>query len=332
MKKMYVGLAGIMLSFGLVACGGESATLQPGAEALAQSDQNLSGSTSAQKNAASEQSLSESYLKLMGFAECGLGDVMHYEVLQSGLMRYNREGQILSRQLSPAELSALKAKVAEVDLSSHATADQPVPENAPQTLECRMIDTLILNADAADAESFDRNGRQLIHTEGYRQAFDNLVTELERLVSEEPAAAPAASGSYALPLEVKVVPECGYPEYTRYSVSASGLLRWTVDEYPVLDDGEVPEQASRQLSAAEQQELLALLDQTQLVAQVATSEAVPADAPQTRECRSVMQYQLQVDGQLQSFEGEGSRKLRHSDALLEQLEQLRQKLEALSQN
>ncbi|MBF2051895.1 MAG: hypothetical protein IGS03_00345 [Candidatus Sericytochromatia bacterium] len=87
---------------------------------------------------------------------------------------------------------------------------------------------------------------------------------------------------------------------------------------------------SRQLSASEQTDLIDLLNSQQLLAAAAASEPVPEDAPQTKECRTVTVYELQTNDRSQTFEGEGTRKFRHSEALLQQLEALQSQLRALS--
>jgi len=157
--------------------------------------------------------------------------------------------------------------------------------------------------------------------------------------SPEPGRSPEATttppeadvSSYGLPLQVKLEGECGLPGFTRYSVSTDGQFTWTEETWPTLTTGGNPPVQSRLLSATEQYEVTNFLNFKQLLAASQQSESIPADDPQTKECRTVTVYTLQAAGQNQSFEGQDTRKFRHSKALLAQLEALQNLLKRLSE-
>lgn len=269
-------------------------------------------------------------LKLEGIGECGMEPHLRYAVSTAGLLRYAEGEEIKSRQLSESELAALKATVAEANLGTLFAHSERVPEDAPQTMECRIVDTLTLS-QKGPAETFDRNGRQYHHSDAYRAAFQKVIEHLERLSQSATETSPVADAArYGLALKVKLVSECELPGFTRYSVSPDGELTWTEEEWPTLTEDASPPTQRRQLTATEQAELIGFLDQAQLLATAENSEPVPADAPQTRECRTVTVYELEANGKTQSFEGESTRKFRHNSALLEQLEALQNKLRELS--
>jgi len=263
-------------------------------------------------------------LKVEGVGECDMGNQMQYEVSASGAFSYTDEaGQQQSRQLSQSEQESLQQVLQATGLPQHFMDSEAIPADAPQTEECRTVQQMSLQV-GNQMQTFDLNGRSHRHTEAYRQAFQQILAQLAQL--KQPA---AGKQSYGLPLQVALDGECGLPDFVRYQLDADGTLTWAEADWPTLTAGNPPTQ-SRQLSAAEQAEVENFLNAQQLLAASQQSEAIPADAPQTKECRTVTVYTLQVAGQNQSFEGQGTRKFRHSAELLAQLEALQNLLQRLS--
>lgn len=264
--------------------------------------------------------------------ECGLPSYTRYALSADGKLRYTPEAvpdaagasqpqAVSERLLSGDERSALLAALAELDLARQAVADTPVPADAPTTLECRSVRLLRLAVNG-EARSFDRNGRKLAHSQAYQAAFDQLETRLQSLAT-------ALRPSYAQTLKIELVGECGLPTFTRFSVTQDGLFTWTREDYPTFAAGHPPT-ANRQLSPDESAALVAKLIALDLVRLAAGSEPIPADAPQTKECRTATAYHLTLDGQVSTIEGQGTRHFHHSQELLDKLAELQKYLYSLS--
>lgn len=280
----------------------------------------------------------ETPLTLKAEGECGLPNYTRYEILADGTFRYAKTSPdptqpdapaLTERKLSETERQALNAKLAELDLAAQAEADTKVPDDAPQTMECRTVNVLSLNVNG-QSRSFDQNGRKLNHSEAYRQAFTQLLNHLESIPQAlHPTPGPGVQYAYALPLKVRLDGECGLPDFTRFEIGSNGQFTWTREDWPTLAAGNPPTE-SRQLTAAEQAQVMSKLNDSDLLEQAAQSEVVPADAPQTKECRTVTVYDLTADNSAKSFEGEGTRKFRHSEALLAKTAGLQKLLYELS--
>lgn len=271
-------------------------------------------------------------LKVQAEGECGLPSYTRYEVLADGTFRYtlpqaditeNTAPATQSRSLSAAEKQELQQLLNTADLAAKAQADTPVPDDAPQTMECRTVSIVSLEV-AGQTRSFDANSRKLQHSDAYRQAMQQVLDKLEALT-----ATPASTEVYTLPLKVTLNGECGLPNFTRYEVTADGRFTWTREDWPTLVAGNPPTE-SRQLSTTERNRIVAAVKALDPLTQASHSEAVPADAPQTKECRTVTAYHFTSKGQTTSFEGEGTRKFRHSQALLDGLADLQKLLFELS--
>lgn len=277
-------------------------------------------------------------LTLKAEGECGLPNYTRYEILADGTFRYAKESPdpmqqnapaLTERKLTDTERSALNTLLADVDLAAKAEADTAVPDGAPTTMECRTVNVLNLNVNG-QSRSFDQNGRKLNHSEAYRTAYTRLLDQLQSL--QQALQTPPTTGvqyTYALALKVRLDGECGLPDYTRFEIASSGNFIWTREDWPTLVAGNPPTQ-SRQLTAAEQAQVVTRLNEIDLLEQAALSEVLPADGPQTKECRTVTVYDLTADNAGKSFEGEGTRKFRHSKELLAKLAGLQKLLYELS--
>jgi hypothetical protein len=262
-------------------------------------------------------------LKLTAVGECDLGDRTVLEIQANGTLRYTPEAASpVERTLSAEEQNKVLTALLQADLAKKALDDAPIPADAPQTRECRVIDQLTLNTAGA-ARTFDRNGRTLRHSSAYLEAFTKLQTELEALME------PAPGLSYGLPFKMAVAGECELPSFTRYEIKADGTFIWTREDWPTFAPGNPPTQ-ERVLSAAELTALTAEFQKRDPVTALRSSESIPADAPQTRECRTVDVYTFTHKGSSETFEGQGSRKWRHSEATLNQLKAIQAYLSALA--
>lgn len=275
-------------------------------------------------------------LKIEAQQECGGDTYLRYELSPEGRFRYliaepaytddtaSSPGYD-SRQLTAAEMSELTALLSKINLAKAVQDSTPIPADAPQTMECRTIETLTIQVNDSPRR-FDYNGRNYSHSEAYLTGFRELQDMLARFQSVKP---PVTDGVYSLPLKISLRGECGLPEYSRYKVAEDGLFTWALEDVPTFAPGNPP-MASRYLTEAERANLLAFLNRTELIARFQRSEPIPADAPQTKECRSIVVYDLTADGATQTFEGEGSRLWQHSDYLLADLKTLQQILQDMT--
>lgn len=119
-------------------------------------------------------------LKLEVAGECGMGTRTVYEI--EGLMQfkaYDAEGNLTTeRMLTGEEQESLRQALDAADLNTRLEDSEPVPEDAPQTRECRMVDQLTLPVYGVP-KTFDRNGREYNHTDAYRTGFSAIQTVLE---------------------------------------------------------------------------------------------------------------------------------------------------------
>lgn len=275
-------------------------------------------------------------LKVTGNGECDMGEQLLYEVLPAGLFRFQADPNapvapggpqtgLQTRQLTSQELSELTNLVAELKLEKLRAESKPVPEDAPQTLECRTIKNFSLRV-GNETKTYDLNGRKFVHTEAYRNALIKLDSHLKGLADRHQT---VGKQLYTLPLKVNVEGECGLESYTRYELKANGAFTWALENAQTLVAGPPPVQ-SRTLSNGEIESVQKLLNSTALQGLFLQLEAIPADAPQTKECRSVEKLEVTVNGQNYLLEGRGTRKYRISEAYSKALGELQSLLERLA--
>lgn len=275
-------------------------------------------------------------LKVTGNGECDMGEQVLYEVLPAGLFRFQAnpnapvsptgsQSGLQTRQLTRSELMGLEQLLAELNLEALRAESKPVPDDAPQTLECRTIKNFTLQVQN-QAKTYDLNGRKFSHTEAYRNALNKLESHLKGLAERHQS---TGKTLYTLPLKVNVEGECGLDSYTRYEAQANGTFSWALENAQTLVAGPPPKQ-SRTLSNKEIESLQSQLNSLALQSLFLQLEAIPADAPQTKECRSVEKIEVMVNGQTYLLEGRGSRKYRISDAYSKALGELQNLLERLA--
>jgi hypothetical protein len=275
-------------------------------------------------------------LKVTGNGECDMGEQVLYEVLPAGLFRFLADPNapvapggpqtgLQTRQLTSQELGELANLIAELNLEKLRAESKPVPDDAPQTLECRTLKNFSLMVQN-QAKTYDLNGRKFVHTEAYRNALMKLDSHLKGLADRHQN---VGKQLYTLPLKVTVEGECGQESYTRYELKTNGSFTWALENAQTLVAGPPPVQ-SRTLSNGEIESVQKLLNSTALQGLFLQLEAIPADAPQTKECRSVEKLEVTVNGQNFLLEGRGTRKYRISEAYSKALGELQSLLERLA--
>ncbi len=261
-------------------------------------------------------------LKISLAPECQeTGSSTQYEVLADGTFRYPTAPEapnlflepgnlpLSTTQLTAAQLASLKATLAAQDIATAYASTTPVPDDAPQTLECRTVSVLELAVNGK-AESYALNGRTRVTNEDYRNRWQAIRTQLESFAAPVRDNTPIPTEpEYAFPpLKLEVEGECDMGTRTVYEIE--GLNQFTAY------DAEGNKTVERMLTEAEQTELRQALEQADLNTRLEDSEAVPEDAPQTRECRMVDKLTLPVYGVPKTFDRNG-RDYNHTEAYRE---------------
>ncbi len=217
-------------------------------------------------------------------------------------------------QLSSTELAALDAVLESNDLATAKKSSTAIPDDAPQTTECRTVSVLNLQVNDA-AKSYDRNGRAFSHTKAYGTQWDAIRTHLEKLAESKRDNTPISSeAKYAFPpLKLEAQMECGGGTTPRYEIQHINQF------ISYSSDGSSKSQ--RELTAAESKRLQAILLKADLAEKKKDSVAIPADAPQTKECRSVDVLSLPVYGVSTSYDRNG-RDFQHSTAYSESFNEI----------
>lgn len=271
-------------------------------------------------------------LKVTAAPECGEAEQLIYEVQSNGTFRaypgdYNPFGgeapaSLQERTLSASELQGIKDLMTQADIAQKFEASTPVPEDGPQTMECRTVKIYTLQVNNQE-KAYDANGRKFSHTQAYRDALGQIEARLEALAAGSTPVPSASAGAeaphYGLALRLFQQPECEGTGETQveYEVTAAGDL---------IGNGK-----NRPLARQEIQELDVLLKDLDLVTQYQAQEKVSDDAPQTADCRLIEKLTLDVDGVNQTIEGRRTREVVPSQAYLDAIEQLRAKLKELSE-
>jgi hypothetical protein len=85
---------------------------------------------------------------------------------------------IQTKSLSDDELKNLNNLITSSDLAMLAEKDEKIPEDSPQTEECRTIEGITLLVNNKET-TFYRNDRLLRHTKEYSEAYSKLVQKLQ---------------------------------------------------------------------------------------------------------------------------------------------------------
>jgi hypothetical protein len=254
-------------------------------------------------------------------ADSAINRVTH-EIKADGNYSYltveNGSEKTITRKLSSAELTSFIEVLSDSNLALLAETDKPVPAGAPQTTECRLIETLTMVVNGNN-KSFDRNGRTLIHTQAYLDAIAKIKSKLEELKNPS-----EVKYAYSLPLKITLNNECTtpVPNRTIYEVKADGTFTY------IKSENDLSDVASRKLTSDEINSLKELLKEVDIAKLAEGDKAVEPGAPQTLECRTIENYALMVNSVEKTFDRNG-RQLVHTQAYLDGLAKIKSKLEAL---
>ncbi len=274
--------------------------------------------------------------------ECTEGDtpITQYEIKADGTFRYPTNSEpanlfeepgvlpLSSATLTEAQLNDFKATLATQDLANAFAETTPVPPGSPQTTECRTVSILNMPVDG-DVQNYALNGRERNTTENYRTRWQAIRAQFEALAASvrmntapiPPDPIPTEPEYAFPPLTFNVDRECGLGTFTRYEIT--GFNQFIV----YAEDGS--KTSERMLTSEEQQALRAALENADLNARLENSEPVPADAPQTRECRSVDKLTFPVFGVPKTFDRNG-RSFRHTQEYVDGFNQIKTTLEGFA--
>lgn len=252
--------------------------------------------------------------------ECSDMEILtQYKVLADGTFQYpsatdasnvsqdkSESPPLSTTQLSKAQMDSLKATLKAQDLATAFASTTPVPADSPQTLECRTVSLLGLQVNGKE-QSYALNGRARNTTEDYRKRWQAILTQLEAFAktAREVSSTPVAPEYAIASLRFEIDGECDMGLKTLYELKDQGQFK--------AYDAEGKATTDRTLTAEEQARLLTALNTADLNTRLADSKAVPADAPQTRECRMVEKVTFPVYGVAKTFD-RNSRSYMHSEA------------------
>lgn len=265
-------------------------------------------------------------LMLSSSLECSPSDTPKtvYEIKSNGIFTYyvteNNVEVLKEKKLSSAELSNLRDTLQEINLSKLAESDEAVKPGAPQTEECRTIETFYINVNGKD-KSFDRNGRKFIHTKEYFEAINKLKSELEDLKN----ASPTIKYSYSIPLKISTNNECSgaISERTLYEINSDRTFNYIVSE------NDLSKTSSRKLTESEFNQLKETLRTADISTLSESDVKVDPNSPQTKECRTIENYQLLVNGSSKTYDKNG-RQYTHTQSYLNALMTIKEKLVELA--
>ncbi len=253
-------------------------------------------------------------LSISSFAECSPNDKAKnlYEIKSDGSLVYTvtESGRELTREkkLTTSELSALRSVLEETNIAKLAEADQTVKAGTPQTTDCRNIETININVNFKE-KSFDRNGRQFIHSKEYFDAISQIKSKVEDLKSDTTG----QKYTYSLPIKISSMSECS-PDSERplYELSQDRTFTY------IISENDLTQLSSRKLTESEFNSVKDLLKTTDLATLAESDSKVVSGSPQTRECRTIENTQVFVNGTYKVFD-KNSRSNIHSQAYMEAL-------------
>lgn len=259
-------------------------------------------------------------------AECSPSDTPKtiYEIKSNGTLSYltteNGAEVTKEKKLSAADLSSLRDTLQEINLAKLAESDEAVKPGTPQTTECRTIDTFYINVNGKD-KTFDRNGRQFIHTKEYFEAVNKLKAKLEDLKEETQT----QKYAYSFPLRLTMSNECSGPSGDRVLYEVTSDKNFTY----IISENDLSRTSSRKLTESEFTELKDLLKTTDIATLAESDVKIDPNSPQTKECRTIESYSTVVNGASKIYDRNG-RQFVHSSLYLEALTKIKNKLVDLS--
>jgi len=255
-----------------------------------------------------------------------------FEVKEDGTFNYlvyttsldgTTNKEVKTIKLSDENIKSLQDLLKELDFEKLAQKDEKLPEDSPQTLEIRLLESLSIMVN--DKETiFDSNARLIKHSDDYKTAFTKVKDKLESFKAKEeiPQITPqATSYTYALPLKITINSECQLGDKTTYEVSEDGTFTYSLNED--LENKEV----NKKTLFKEQVNMLQLLFNEVNVAKLAEKDVkIPDDSFMTMECRAIENYNLKVNDKEQVFDMNG-RKLTHTEEYTQSLKKIKDKLD-----
>lgn len=247
-----------------------------------------------------------------------------YEIKSNGTLSYlsteNNTEVTKEKKLSSAELSSLRDLLQEINLAKLAESDEAVKPGTPQTTECRTVETFYINVNGKD-KSFDRNGRQFIHTKEYFEAINKLKSKLEELKSENQT----QKYAYSFPLRISTANECSGNLGDRVLYEVNSDKNFTY----IISENDLSRTNSRKLTESEFTEVKTLLRDTDIATLSESDIKIDPNSPQTKECRTIENYSVIVNGASKTFDKNG-RQFVHSNSYLDALTKIKNKLVELS--
>jgi hypothetical protein len=183
------------LSLPLMACGGNFPAVNPqpsgspSAKPTAKPTAQPSALPSAAPGISDSQAKYSLPLTLKSEGECDMPNVTAYQISPEGKMTYLDDLALVqpgepmptvTRQLTDKELIDLIVLIENLDFVALKAQSQPVPDDAPQTMECRSVEILEIQ-HAGEKAAYDRNSRKLRHSEAYLAAFEQVKERLSAL-------------------------------------------------------------------------------------------------------------------------------------------------------
>lgn len=258
--------------------------------------------------------------------ECGTSSSTKYEINSRAEFTYNQNpldpNAKKMRKLQRHELQNFQSVLRNIDIFNLSRQDKPIPEDAPQTSDCRMIETIELKLTGSK-RIFDKNGRRKTHSEAYLEGFKSLEQHLQKLIDFKPI----EKNQYQLPLTVEAKGECNLGDKFLYQIDNEGLFTFTPNSQQFID-AQAPVIQSHKLADSDLSDFKQLLKDIDLAKLAIADKKTPDDAPQTKECRSVHLFRIGVNGSEKTFD-HNSRELTHSQAYLKAIESLTLRLENL---
>ncbi|RYX94935.1 hypothetical protein EON78_05965 [bacterium] len=243
-----------------------------------------------------------------------------YEVKADGTFLYltTENGVELTREkkLSTLELDSLRSAIRLANIAKLAETDEAVKPGTPQTTECRTIETLTMNVNSKE-RSFDKNGREFIHSKEYFEAMSRIKSKLEDLKGTYQG----EKYVYSFPVVISNKSECvsnTSDKRVLYQLTSDRNFNY------ILSENDLTRVAGRTLTESEFNEVKDLLKTLDIASLAESDTNVSPGSPQTYECRIVEETEISVNGTTKTFDRNG-RKLNHSTAYLNALARLKTK-------
>lgn len=249
-----------------------------------------------------------------------------YSINENNIFSYNVNGEIFGQisdsnkmenlDISKEEIDSLKNLIEEVDLLTLAEKDEVIPSGSPQTLECRAIESLIINIENKE-KTFFLNDRKHIHKPEYKIGFEKIKNKLKEVKEK---GVTQNKYQYSLPIKLTFSGECNGKNDLIFEVKDDGFFTYAVDS------NKPDKYDSRILTKPEIEKLKDYLKELNISLLYEKSEKIPEGSPQTKECRTFQNYSFMVNGKETIFDYNG-RIFNHTPEYKVALEKLKNYLE-----